>query len=85
MAKKSRNGKYKKYEKIILQLLASQKSDLSSAQIKRALKIPRSSMYDILSKLRYNGHIEWIGEPQDQISMIIITESGKKYLKYLKN
>ena len=85
LEKKSRNGKYHEYEKRVLQLLTEQKDDVSSVHIRIQLKIPRSSLYDVLGKLRDRGCIDWIGEFQDQISMILITEKGKSYLKTLMN
>ncbi len=83
LEKKSRNGKYREYEKEVLQFLAEQKNDVSSAHIRIRLKIPRSSLYDVLGKLRDHRYIDWIGEFQDQISMILITEKGKSYLDTL--
>lgn len=81
--KKSRNGKYREYEKSVLQFLIKQPSSIESVYLKKELKIPRSSLYDVLGILRGLGHIEWIGEPQDWISMIRITEEGKDHLKHL--
>ena len=85
IVKKSRNGKYRGYEKRILQILIKQKDDLSAGVIRRKSKIPKSSLYDVLGKLRYYGYIIWIGEPQDSISVILITEKGRDYLKNLTN
>ena len=65
--------------------IIKQKDDSSAGKIKRNTNIPKSSLYDVLGKLRYYGYIEWIGEPQDCISMIIITEKGTDYLKRLIN
>lgn len=81
LEKKPRIGKYHEYERRILEFLTEQKNSVSSAQIRIRLKIPRSSLYDILVKLRDHGHIDWIGEFQDQISMILITKKGKKHLE----
>ncbi len=83
--KKSRNGKYKEYKKRVLQLLIKQKDSVRAADIKNKLTIPRSSLYDVLGKLRYYGYIGWIGEPQDLISMVLITKKGRDYLKNLMN
>lgn len=85
LEKKSRIGKYHEYEKRVLQFLTEQKNDVSSVRIRLRLKIPRSSLYDVLGKLRDHGYIDWIGEFQDQISMILITEKGKSYLETLMN
>ena len=81
--KKSRNGKYREYEKSVLQFLIKQSSSIESVYIKNELKIPRSSLYDVLGTLRASGYITWVGEPQDWISMIRITEEGKDHLKHL--
>lgn len=81
--KKSRSGKYKEYGKRVLQLLIKQKDSVEAIYIKKELKIPRSSLYDVLGTLHDCGYIEWIGEPQDWISMIRITEEGRDYLKSL--
>ena len=81
--KKLRHGKYYEYEKRILQFLIQQNEDVSATRISIKTKIPKSSCYDVLGKLRYFGYIEWIGEPQDWISMIVITTKGKKYLNNL--
>lgn len=81
--KKTRHGKYRNYEKRILQFLTKQKDDVATWQIIRTTNIPRSSCYDVLGKLRYFGYIEWIGEPQDWISMIVITSKGKDHLNNL--
>jgi DNA-binding PadR family transcriptional regulator len=85
LEKKSRTGKYHEYGKRVLQLLIEQKYDVSTTFIKNRLKIPRSSLYDVLGKLRDYGYIDWIGEFQDQISMILITEKGKNHLEHLVN
>jgi len=82
---KSRIGKYHEYEIIVLQFLIKQKDLVGSSYIKRILKIPRSSLYDVLGKLRYYGYIVWLGEPQDWISEIGITEKGRNYLQSLRN
>lgn len=82
--KRSRHGKYKEYERRILQVLTKEKSSISATQIRISAEIPKSSLYDVLRKLHYEGHIEWIGEPQDWISMIRITEKGRDYLKISK-
>lgn len=81
--KKSRSGKYREYEKRVLQFIIKQTSSIESVHLKKELKIPRSSLYDVLGTLRDHGYIEWIGEPQDWISMIRITEEGKNHLKHL--
>jgi len=81
--KKSRRGKYFDYEKIILQFLTQQKEHVTATKISIKTNIPKSSCYDVLGKLRYFGHIDWIGEPQDAISMILITPKGKECLKQL--
>ena len=83
MMRKSRSGKYREYEKSVLEFLVKQNSSIESVQIRIELKIPRSSLYDVLGTLRGRGHITWIGEPQDWISMIRITEEGKDHLKHL--
>lgn len=79
--KKSRNGKYKEYEKRILRFLVKQKYDVTAGQIRRNTNIPKSSCYDVLDTLRNSGYIEWIGEFQDAISMVMITSKGKNHLK----
>lgn len=83
--KRSRHGKYKNYEKKILHILTKEKNSISATQIRISAEIPKSSHYDVLRKLHHEGHIEWIGEPQDWISMIKITEKGRDYLKNIKN
>ncbi|EIJ66160.1 hypothetical protein BD31_I1686 [Candidatus Nitrosopumilus salaria BD31] len=80
---KSRNGKYRLYEKYILQFLNKQTDDVAAWKIGRCTNIPKSSLYDVLGKLRSSNYIDWIGEPQDAISMILITGKGKKHLKQL--
>ena len=82
--KKFRHGKYHDYEREILQFLSKQKHDVSATQIRIKAKIPKSSCYDVLGRLRYYGYIEWIGEPQDAISMVMIASKGKEYLKQLQ-
>lgn len=79
--RKSRIGKYYKYEKRVLQFLVERNEFVGSGSIKKWLKIPKSSLYDVLGKLRYYGYIEWLGEPQDWLSEIGITEKGRDYLK----
>lgn len=81
LEKKSRTGKYHEYERRVLEFLMEQKGSVSAVHIRMRLKIPRSSLYDVLGKLRDHGHIDWIGEFQDLISMISITEKGKKHLE----
>ena len=84
--KRTRHGKYKEYEKIILQILLKPPFDvMGTGQIRFVSKIPKSSCYDVLGKLRREGCIEWIGEPQDWTSMISITEKGKTYLKNIQD
>lgn len=83
--KRVRHGKYRQYEKIILQILTKPPADITgTGQIRFVSKIPKSSCYDVLGKLRNEGHIEWIGEPQDWTSIITITEKGKDYLKNIE-
>ena len=80
MVKRVRNGKYAKYEKLILNFLCKQKHDVTAGKIRRELKIPRTSSYDVLNILRDSGLIAWIGEFQDtSISMILLTPKGRKY------
>ncbi|MEX0862909.1 hypothetical protein [Nitrosopumilus sp.] len=81
-----RNGKYRKYEKIILQILLKPPYDImGTGQIRFVSKIPKSSCYDVLGKLREEGYIDWIGESQDWTSLISITEAGKDYLKNIQD
>ena len=80
--KKSRHGKYKNYEKRILQFLIKQE-DVTATKIMNSVKIQKSSCYDVLGQLRYFECINWIGEPQDAISMIWVTPKGRKYLKHI--
>ena len=81
--KKSRHGKYQNYKKRILEFLIRQKEDVTATRISIKLNIPKSSCYDVLVKLRYFGYIDWIGEPQDAISMVMITPRGEEYLNDL--
>ena len=83
--KKIRHGKYFDYEKRILEFLTQQKYDVTATKISIKTNIPRSSCYDVLGKLRYFRYIDWIGESQDAISMIMITSKGKAYLKHITN
>jgi len=88
--KRLRNGKYQNYKKRILQFLIEQNVRrpsyiVGASYIRLHLKIPKSSLYDVLGKLSYNRYIDWIGEPQDWTSEIEITEKGKDYLKSLTN
>ena len=80
--KKLRNGKYHDYEKRILQFLVQQKESVSATTIRFNTKIPKSSFYEVLGNLRISGNIEWLGEPQDWISMVLITPKGQNYLKF---
>ncbi len=81
--KKLRRGKYYDYEKRILQFLTKQKYNVSATRIRINTNIPKSSLYDVLGKLRYFEYVEWIGEPQDAISMVMITSKGKDHLKHI--
>lgn len=77
---KARYGKYYDYEKRILQFLSQQKEDVTATKIRIKTNIPKSSCYDVLGKLRDSGYVDWIGEPQDAISMVMITSKGKDHL-----
>ncbi|MCH7560309.1 MAG: hypothetical protein IIC67_02890 [Thaumarchaeota archaeon] len=83
--KKLRHGKYYEYEKRILEFLIQQKEDVTAIKISIKMNIPKSSCYDVLGKLRYFDYIDWIGEPQDAISMVMITSKGKDHLKHNTN
>lgn len=90
--KRTRCGKYKEYERIILQILLKPPYDaMGTGQIRFVSKkifgskIPKSSCYDVLGKLRKKGYIDWIGEPQDWTSLISITEAGKDHLKSIQD
>ncbi len=78
---KFRRGKYYEYEKRILKFLILQKESVSATRIRVKTNIAKSSFYDVLRNLQHSGYIEWIGEPQDWISMVLITQKGQDYIK----
>ncbi len=80
MARKARNGKYAEYGRRILIILQIQRKFIVVSKIRLKTKIPRSSLYDVLGTLRISKYIDWVGEPQDLISMIQITPTGRNYL-----
>ena len=80
-SKKPRKGKYLNYEKRILHFLAEQSDEVDASSILLHIHIPKSSFYEVLGRLRYYGYVDWIGEPQDWISFVGITQKGRNYLK----